>query len=109
MITNADATIFHRIRNNDGDSWQKTYLSEVWWYENCKSGVTTNGLKTADVLTVRIPDTSIEVKKGDYIVKGKCDIEMKTVKDLSTVSYHCIEGANYNTFGMNPHIKVVAT
>lgn len=109
MITNADATIFHRTRNKNGDSWQRVYIPELWWHEDCKSSVTTNGLKTANVLTVRIPDISVEIQKGDYLVKGNCEIEIKTVKDLASVPYHLVEGCNYNSYGLNPHIKVVAT
>lgn len=112
MLTNADATIYHRVRNLSGDEWKKQYVPEVWWHEDIMAGITTNGLKTANgltnVLTVRIPDVSIDVKKGDYIVAGCCGIEMKTVKDLKEKEYFCVTGANYNRFGSNPHIKVVA-
>lgn len=110
MVTNRDATLYHRIRDNKEDSWQRVYLPEVWWYENAKAGLTTNGLKRSNTeaagLTARIPNTSIAVRKGDYIVKGACDININTVKDLKADRY-CITGVNYNTFGMNPHIKVV--
>ena len=50
----------------------------------------------------------MEVKKGDYVVEGFCEIDMETVKDLKEVEYFCVTGANYNRFGSNPHIKVVA-
>lgn len=112
MITNADATLYHRIKGKEGDGWQKVYLPAVWWYENIRSDITTNGMKTANgatnVLTVRIPDISVEIAKGDYLVKGNCDIEVvDTIKSLSKFSRYCITGVNYNTFGMNQHIKVV--
>lgn len=113
MITNTDATLYHRIRgkSNEGDSWQRVYLPAVWWYENISSSVTTNGMKAANgatnVLTVRIPDVSVEIQKGDYLVKGDCNVEMVTVKSLSGVSHFCVTGVNYNTFGSNPHVKVV--
>lgn len=107
MVTNTDATLYHRMRGKKEDTWQRVYLSEVWWYEVAKSDITTNGLKSVNTLTVRIPDTSVDVQKGDYIVKGNCDIEINTVKDLASISHYCVEGANYNLFGSNPHIKVV--
>ena len=59
------------------------------------------------ILTVRIPDVSVEIQKGDYLVKGDCNVEMVTVKSLSGVSHFCVTGVNYNTFGSNPHVKVV--
>lgn len=112
MITNADATVYHRVRDNAGDTWERKYLPTVWWHEGIVSGITTNGIKTANgltnVLTVRIPDISVEVKTGDYIVEGNCGVDMETVKDLKGLDYFCITGANYNRFGNNPHIKVVA-
>ena len=110
MITNADCTIYSRIRNGSADdTWLRQYVPECWWFEDVKSSITSNGLKTATVLTVRIPDTSITVKVGDYIVKGNCSVEMQTVKDLSTEKYYAVTGANYNRFGMNPHVKVMGT
>ena len=102
MITNTDATLYHRIRgkSSEGDSWQKVYLPAVWWYENISSSITKNGMKVANgatnVLTVRIPDVSVEIQKEDY-----------TVKSLSGIPHCCVNGVNYNTFGSNPHIKVV--
>lgn len=110
MITNADCTIYSRIRNGSSDdAWLRQYVPECWWFENAKSAITTNGLKSANVLTVRIPDLSVVVKTGDYIIKGDCSIEMQTVKDLPESEYFVVTGANYNRFGMNPHIKVVGT
>lgn len=112
MLTNAEATVYHRVRDNLGDIWEKKYLPAVWWHEGIAAGITTNGIKTANgltnVLTVRIPDISVEVTTGDYIVAGNCKIDMETVKDLKGEDYFCVTGANYNRFGNNPHIKVVA-
>lgn len=108
MLTNADCTIYRRIRDGDNDTWKKQYIPQCWWFIEAKSSVTTNGLKSADVLTVRIPDLSVSIKKGDYLVKGNCPIAINTVKDLKEYDYFLVTTANYNRFGSNPHIKVVA-
>ncbi len=112
MLTNADATVYHRVRDKAGDKWERKYLHAVWWHTGILTGITTNGIKTANgltnVLTVRIPDVSIEVKTGDYIVAGNCEADMETLKDLKGQDYFCVTGAHYNRFGSNPHIKVVA-
>lgn len=112
MLTNADVTLYHRVRIPSGDKWERKYLPAVWRHKNIIAGITTNGIKTANgltnVLTVRIPDITVEVKTGDYIVEGLCEIDMETVKDLKCLEYFCVTGANYNRFGSNPHIKVVA-
>lgn len=110
MLTNSDCTIYRRIRNpsDSADTWERVYVKEVWWFKAAKSQITTEGLKTADVLTVRIPNTSVKIKKGDYILKGNISVAMNSVKDLAGFEYYCVTGANYNTFGSEPHIKVAA-
>ena len=59
-----------------------------------------------DTFVIRIPDTTISIKKDDYLVKGICDIDMTTAKDLKGTECCKVTSANYNTFGANPHIKV---
>lgn len=109
MLTNSDCTIYSRQSNpsNDYDTWKRQYIPECWWFQDTKSAITTNGLKSADVLTVRIPNVAISVKKEDIIIKGNCNINMQTVKDLAGVEYFKVTSANHNAFGGNPHIKVV--
>lgn len=109
MLTNTDITIYHREYDSSAgfDTWKRVYVPEAWWYENEKSSITTEGLKQADVFTIRIPDTSIALKKDDYIVKGNCTVTMQTVKDLDGFEKTRITSVNCNTFGGNPHIKAV--
>lgn len=109
MLTNADITIYNREYDPETrlDSWKRVYVPEAWWYKNEKASITTNGLKSADVYTIRIPDTSIVLKKDDYIVKGNCNVAMETVKDLDGLEKTRVTSVNYNTFGSNPHIKAV--
>lgn len=108
MITNTDITIFKRQYDSEigQDTWSAEYVPEAWWFRDNKASVTTDGLKTADVITVRIPDMTVSVKRDDYIVKGSCDIEMHNVKDLDGYEKIKVTSANYNTFGGNPHIKI---
>lgn len=109
MLTNTDITIYHREYDPKTrlDSWVRVYVPKAWWHKNEKSSVTTEGVKQADVYTIRIPDTSVVLKKDDYVVKGNCDVAMETVKDLDGLERTKITSVNYNTFGGNPHIKVV--
>ena len=109
MLINSDCTIYSRKPNpsNDYDEWERKYVPECWWFHDTKSNITTNGLKSADVLTVRIPDLSMVVKKNDVIVQGNCQVDIQTVKDLKGYDYFKVTSANYNCFGSNPHIKVV--
>lgn len=108
MLTNTDATLYKRQYDKETRlySWEREYLPAVWWYEQIKAVVNTDGIQNTNVTTVRIPDLNVEVKKGDYIVKGNCELEIETIKDLE--GYHKFEVimANYNRFGWNQHIKV---
>ena len=107
MLTNTDITIYNREYDPESrlDAWNRVYVPEAWWYKNEKASITTDGLKSADVYTIRIPDTSITLKKDDYIVKGNCNVAMETVKDLDGLEKTRVTSVNYNTFGGNPHIK----
>lgn len=59
-------------------------------------------------LTVRIFDLNVSVGIGDYIVKGECPVNMVTVKDLKPYEYFKVTLSNYNDFGENRHIRVMA-
>lgn len=109
MLTNTDITIYNRKYDPESrlDTWKRTYVPAAWWFKQEQSSITTEGLRIADVYTIRIPDTSIALKKDDYIVKGNCDVVMETVKDLDGLEKTKITSVNYNTFGSNPHIKAV--
>ncbi|MGN0357108.1 MAG: DUF6751 family protein [Blautia sp.] len=107
MTTNSDCTVYNRIRSNDGDTWKRIYVPAVWWYEEAKSSITTEGIKSGNVLTVRIPDISVKIKKDDIIIKGRINMEIDTVKDLVNAEYYKVTAVNYNRFGENQHIKVV--
>ena len=109
MLTNTDITIYNREYDPESrlDAWNRVYVPEAWWYKNEKASITTDGLKSADVYTIRIPDTSITLKKDDYIVKGNCNVTMEAVKDLDGLEKTRVTSVNYNTFGGNPHIKAV--
>ena len=109
MLINSDCTIYSRKRNplTGCDEWERQYVPECWWFVETKSSVTTEGLKSADILKARIYDLEVSVKKDDVIIRGECNVNMETVKDLNGWQYFKVTSANYNRFGSNPHIKVV--
>lgn len=109
MITNTDITIYNRVYDPDTrlDTWKRKYVEKAWWYYDDKSTVTTDGAKGGGSATIRIPDISISVRRGDYIVKGNCIVEIQTVKDLKEYEYIKVLGANCSAHGGNPHVKVV--
>lgn len=108
MLINSDCTVYNRIRTPGSKEfqWKRRYVPECWWFVETKSSITTEGLKSADILKVRIYDLTVSVKKDDVIVKGKHEEEIQTIKDLNG-EYFKVTTANYNEYGDNPHIKVV--
>lgn len=109
MLTNSDCTIYSRICT-DGSSesqWRRQYVPECWWFVETKSSITNEGLKSADILHLRIQNLGVKLKKDDILVKGNCTVNVQTVKDLADHKYFKATTVNYNQFGENPHIKVV--
>ena len=88
MITNTDITVFSRVYDSKTrtDKWTRVYVPEVWWFKSEQSSITAEGRKNQDVITIRIPDTSASVNGFEKVR---------------------VTSANYNTFGGNPHVKVV--
>lgn len=109
MLTNTDLTIFHRVHDpvTRFDKWERTYVDAAWWFKDSKATLNIDGLTVADVYYVRIPDTSLVISKDDYLVKGDCGVDMQTVKDLEGYEKTRATTVNINTYGDNPHIKVV--
>lgn len=109
-LINASCTIYHRTSSpSDGnDVFEKIYVPECWWFLQNKFELSNGGIVNQNVLTVRIKDLSVKVKIGDYIVKNECLVNMETVKDLKGYEHFKVTQANYNDFGGNRHIKVVA-
>ena len=108
VLTNTDVTVFNRTYDSESrtDKWTRAYVPEAWWFKSEQSSITTEGRKNQDVITIRIPDTSVSVKKDDYIVKGACNINMQTVKELDGFEKARVTSANNNTYCGKPHIKV---
>ena len=108
MVTNSAVTVYSRQYDSEKrlDIWKRTYVKDAWWHEAESSAITSEGLKRADTFVIRIPDTTVSIKKDDYLVKGISDIDITTAKDLKGTEYCKVTSANYNTYGANPHIKV---
>lgn len=111
MVTNNDVTIYHRVHGADSDTWVRSYVPDVWLFNAVKATVTTEGQKIqtniTNAYTMRVPDLSVVVAVGDYVVVGNCPVSMETVRDLEGYEHFIVNYANYNRHGHNKHIKVV--
>lgn len=108
VITNADVTVYRRIYDPQTryDSWEREYVPAVWWFKDEQSSVDAEGMHRADNIAIRIPDISVQVKKEDIVVKGRCEAEIVTPEDLEGWEYCKVLSVNYNDFGDTPHIKI---
>lgn len=107
MLTNTDLTIYHRVHEESGDTWQRQYVEKAWHHTDSDSSVGENGILVADKHTARIPDLTYVVAKDDYIVVGEGPETIETARDLVGLEHFRVLGANYNNYGHNQHIKVV--
>lgn len=108
VITNADVTVYRKAYDPKTrlDSWEREYVPAAWWYKSEQSSVDADGMHRADTITIRIPDLSVKVAKEDMIVRGKCELDITTPKDLEGLEYCKVMSANYNNFGDTPHIRI---
>lgn len=65
MVTNSAVTVYSRQHDSERrlDIWKRTYVKDAWWHEAESSAITSEGLKRADTFVIRIPDTTISIKK----------------------------------------------
>ena len=120
MITNADITILNRVYDPDErlDKWKSTFIENVSFYSDTKVNLDGNGLTTADVYKIRIPDYkgyvpaeeyagedgTWTVQIDDYIVKGKLNKEVTRPAEL--VNKIRIYSFSDNRRGVSPHLRV---
>ena len=120
MITNADITILNRVYDPEErlDKWKATFIENVSFYSDTKVNLDSNGLTTADVYKMRIPDYNGYVPAGeyigeegtwtlqidDYIVKGKLDKDVTRPAELDDKIR--IKSFSDNRRGMLPHLRI---
>lgn len=65
MITNTDVTVYNRAYDSESktDKWTRAYVPDAWWFKSEQSSITAEGRKNQDVITIRIPDISVSVKR----------------------------------------------
>lgn len=99
MITNADITIFHKgydpaTRLN---TWGSKYFANVSMQNDTKVNVLGDGLKSANIVKVRIPTTeNIDIANGDKVVLGNASV-------LSEKAYTVIGFADNRKGSPNMH------
>lgn len=120
MITNADITIINRVYdpNTRLDKWKATFIEDVSFYGDTKVNLDGNGLTTADVYKIRIPnskgyvpaeeytgeDETWTIQIDDYIVKGKLDKEVTRPAELDDKIR--IKSFSDNRRGLSPHLRI---
>ena len=88
MVTNADITVFNKSVANDGNRWIRRPVRDVFWQENKKMSVGSDGFVSADITTVFIPFSSapdLVVRKGDIIARNVIIFEIDESEKLSNL------------------------
>lgn len=80
MITNGDCTV---IRTDDDGKYFIVGTYPCMWQEVEGYEVKKYGEDNADKASIWIPDISADVKKGDYIVRGKLKDTSKFNPDIA--------------------------
>lgn len=131
MITNADITIYNHKYNKETrlDDWNKTIIQGVHFYVDNKVALDENGVKSADIFKIRIPSNSFcektylpedeytsvsdvssywTLQDGDYVVRGKCDMDIAKPADLKKIHKQCCKVVSWsdNRFGSTPHWRI---
>lgn len=87
MLENADITIYNKLYNPQTrlHEWRRTQISRVNWFGKQAASLSADGLMTADLYTVRIPEASAPpgyvppeqyngdgwtLRPGDIVAKG---------------------------------------
>lgn len=105
MVTNANATIYHKVYNSETrlDEWHRQYIKGVNWFEKRAVSVGENGLNSADELIVRIPiasfDGELDCAPGDYILRGIFSDNVKGASDLIKLGAHLVTAVRDNRIG----------
>lgn len=123
MITNADITIYNKNLELETkmDTWKRTVIRGVSFYSDIKVSLDSNGLATADIYKVRIPEECCDgyvpedkylgedgtwtVRNDDYIVLGESSLEIERPKDLKGTHFR-INSWSDNRRGSLPHIRI---
>lgn len=89
MITITGITLFHRgyDRETRMDSYQKQFFPDCSMQKDNVVTLTEGGLKSADVVKIRIPTLEeILIKNGDKIVIGACESAAPPKESAYTVT-----------------------
>ena len=132
MITNADITLYNHYLDKDTrlDNWKRTIIRGVHFYVDHKVSVGDNGVNSADIYKIRIPEDAeyggqyisedewLErgccigsywtLQNDDIVVLGECYLDIEKPADLKVKGkrYCKITSWSDNRFGGLPHWRI---
>lgn len=95
------------------DMYHGVVLAGVSFFSRISTSVSTDGLSAACEGVLRIPvdvcPDGLAINNGDLVCEGALQTEGLRPSDLDTLCPYVftVVGVTRNTFGMEPHIKVV--
>lgn len=132
MITNADITLYNHYYDKDTrlDKWHRTVIRGVHFYVDHKVSVGDNGVNSADVYKIRIPEDADyqgayvsedewialglnvagkwTLQSDDLVVLGECDMDIDRPAHLKEAGkrYCKVTSWSDNRFGGLPHWRI---
>jgi len=106
-------TVIQRTYDQTSDKsiYKNTVIRGVSWHGKTVVELQDKGLRSANVFTVRIPESvmsNIVIAEGDYIVRGIIRKEITGQKDLDGLDYITVVSVGNNIRGRSlRHIVVV--
>lgn len=106
-----DITIYNKTYDSATrmDKYIANYVHNVFYDDIDGIAIGRYGAKSENKVQVIIPDTSVNVKKEDLIVKGITNYDFATLADLkSKYNVYLVTSANVKDFGGLQNIEVGA-
>lgn len=90
MITNTEITLYHAGYDpvTRDDCYTRTYYARASLQEDVKVSVLDNGLKSANVVKIRVPTADdMVISNGDKIIARRCDDEIPPDGAYTVIGY----------------------
>lgn len=106
-----DCTVYNKILDKTTRSYEytRTNIPGVFFDENQGINVQKSGTDSANSVLVVIPDITVAIHKGDYIIKGNIQDNFTILADLqSKYNVYVVTSVDLKDFGNLQHIEVGA-
>lgn len=113
LLCNEAVTVVNHIEYANTDKYVNTIIYNVSWHNKAKIELQQNGITSADIAVIRIPESSIpsgfDISPGNYIIKGEVLEEIESLEQLQKYNALRIMSVTDNRRGKLKHLAVTAS